>query len=145
MTRRKGSAGQALVEMALVLPVLILIVVAIFDFGRAVFAFNSISNAAREGARIGIVDQSTGSSGALVAAEEAAKQATGLGLDPTDAAQIAVTFPNPGGNCVNPGVGCTIRVEVNYEFEAITPLIGGLVNPIDLVAVTEMPIEAEKP
>ena len=49
--------GQALVEFALVLPILILLLVGIFDFGRAVYAFNTVNNAAREGVRLAIVDQ----------------------------------------------------------------------------------------
>ena len=46
-----------MVEFALVLPVLILLLVGIFDFGRAVYAFNTVNNAAREGVRLAIVDQ----------------------------------------------------------------------------------------
>ena len=55
---RAGSRrGQALVEFALVLPIFILLLVGIFDFGRAIYAYNTISNAAREAVRVGIVDQ----------------------------------------------------------------------------------------
>ncbi len=44
--------GQSLVEFALVLPLFVLILVGIFDIGRAFFAYIAISNAAREGARV---------------------------------------------------------------------------------------------
>ena len=54
---RRQPRGQALVEFALALPILILLLVGIFDFGRAVYAFNTVNNAAREGARVAIVDQ----------------------------------------------------------------------------------------
>src|SRR6187551_3611775 len=54
-TRR--DRGQALMEFALVIPVFLLILVALFDLGRAVFAYNTLTNAAREGARIAIVNQ----------------------------------------------------------------------------------------
>ena len=47
---RRDERGQALVEFALVLPIFILLLVAIFDLGRAVFAYNTLTNAAREGA-----------------------------------------------------------------------------------------------
>src|SRR6188768_107415 len=60
LLRRRDAAsrrGQALVEFALVLPIFILLLVAIFDLGRAVFAYNTLTNAAREGARIAIVNQ----------------------------------------------------------------------------------------
>ena len=56
--RRAGNErGQALVEFALVLPIFVLLLVAIFDLGRAVFAYNTLTNAAREGARMAIVNQ----------------------------------------------------------------------------------------
>ena len=54
---RRQPRGQALVEFALAFPILILLLVGIFDFGRAVYAFNTVNNAAREAARLGIVDQ----------------------------------------------------------------------------------------
>ena len=46
------QVGQSLVEFALILPLFVLIVVGIFDLGRAFFAFIDISNAAREGVRV---------------------------------------------------------------------------------------------
>lgn len=47
--------GQALVEFAIVIPIFILIVVGIFDFGRVVWATSAVTNAAREAARYAIV------------------------------------------------------------------------------------------
>ncbi len=44
--------GQSMVEFALILPLFVLIIIGVFDLGRAFFAFISISNAAREGARV---------------------------------------------------------------------------------------------
>jgi Flp pilus assembly protein TadG len=54
---RARSRGQALMEFALVIPIFLLLVVALFDLGRAVFAYNTLTNAAREGARMAIVNQ----------------------------------------------------------------------------------------
>ncbi|MEO7117701.1 MAG: TadE family protein [Candidatus Limnocylindrales bacterium] len=47
--------GQALVEFALVLPILATLLFGLLDVGRVVWAQDSISNAAREGARFAIV------------------------------------------------------------------------------------------
>ena len=47
----RNERGAALVEAALVLPVLILIVFGITEFGRAMFITNTLNNVAREGAR----------------------------------------------------------------------------------------------
>jgi Flp pilus assembly protein TadG len=54
--RERGrDQGQALVEMALMLPVLVLLLVGIFDLGRAVWLSNSLAMAVREGTRYGVV------------------------------------------------------------------------------------------
>jgi Flp pilus assembly protein TadG len=52
---RERDQGQALVEMALMLPVLVLLLVGIFDLGRAVWLSNSLAMAVREGTRYGVV------------------------------------------------------------------------------------------
>jgi Flp pilus assembly protein TadG len=53
--------GQGLVELALILPVFLLLIMILFDFGRVIYAQNAISNDAREGGRVAIVDASYGS------------------------------------------------------------------------------------
>lgn len=145
--QRSHGRGQALVEFALALPVLLLIFMGLFDFGRAVFAYNSLSNAAREGARVAIVDQTVDGSGVPVGATEAASQATGLGLDPTDATQVQVSYlmPDLSGPCPTRSLGCIAEVTVHYEFRPITPIIGNVIGSIDLNASTQLPIEFTKP
>jgi hypothetical protein len=147
MSRRPGKTrGQALVEFALVLPILLLLMMALFDFGRAVFAFNTVSNAARDGARLAIVDQSQ-TGGVYDAAQAAADQATGLGLDPSDANQIQVRFlmPDLSGTCSVRAIGCIAEVRVQYQYEAVTPIIGSIIGPITLGSTTQLPIEHSKP
>lgn len=144
--RRDRSRGQSLVEMALVLPVLLLLLMGLFDFGRAIFAYNSVSNAAREGARLAIVDQ-TLASGTYLAATEAANQATALGLDPTDVNDVRVRFlmPDLATTCATRGIGCIAEVRVQYEFRAITPIIGAIIGPLTVGATTQIPIERTQP
>ena len=55
--RLEPSRGQALVEFALVIPVFLVILMGTIDLGRAVFAYNSVTNAAREEFRVAIVNQ----------------------------------------------------------------------------------------
>lgn len=52
---KKGSRGQALVEFALIVPVLTVLLVALFDMGRVVWASDSVSHGASEAARFAIV------------------------------------------------------------------------------------------
>ena len=54
--RREGERGTAILEMALLLPVLLLVVLGTIDFGRAVYVHNALANAARDGARFASVD-----------------------------------------------------------------------------------------
>ena len=128
--RRSNERGQSLVETALVLPILLLILMGIFDFGRAVFAFNAVSNAAREAARVAIVNQNT--TGVV---DEGKRAAIGL---PPDAVDVTFTLPDCGGAVA---IGCTARVQVDHEWSAITPIIGSVVGPIQLSSTTEMRVE----
>ena len=52
---RKSEKGQAMVEMALVLPILLLLVGAIVDFGWLFYSQLALNNAAREGARYAVI------------------------------------------------------------------------------------------
>ena len=51
----KNKRGQALVELALVLPLLILLLFGTMEFGRIFHSYLVLTNASREGARAGIV------------------------------------------------------------------------------------------
>jgi Flp pilus assembly protein TadG len=53
--RHGRPKGQALVELALVLPIFLVMLLAIFDLGRVIWAKNALENAAREGTRFAIV------------------------------------------------------------------------------------------
>jgi TadE-like protein len=122
--------GQSLVEVALVLPILLLILLGVFDFGRAVFAFNTVSNAAREAARVAIVDQAP-------SVVEAQGKEAALGLDPS-AVDVAFSITDCPLTVL---IGCTAQVKVDHEWRAITPIIGSVIGPIQLSSTTEMPIE----
>ena len=57
--RKEGRSGAAAVEMALVLPIFMMVVMGIIEFGRAMMVSQLITNAARYGVRLAIVDGST--------------------------------------------------------------------------------------
>lgn len=52
---RAGEGGSNIVEFALVLPLILTITFGLTDLGRAVYDYNTLANAAREGARFGVV------------------------------------------------------------------------------------------
>jgi hypothetical protein len=132
--------GQALVEFALVIPVVLLLIIGLFDLGRAVYAYNSVSNAARTGARVAIVDQTP------EIQQEAIRQAVSLGLAPVE---VAVQFRRPDPNpdpmdnalCASLSIGCVAVVCVQYSYTAATPIIGAIVGPFYVSSVATMPLE----
>ena len=60
--RPRNRRGATLVEFAVVAPVMLLLVLALFEFGRLMMVEQIITNAAREGARRGILEQTTAES-----------------------------------------------------------------------------------
>lgn len=54
-SRRRGERGSNIVEFALILPPFLLLIFGLIDLGRGVYLYNAVANAAREGARYGIV------------------------------------------------------------------------------------------
>ena len=123
-------------EFALIFPIMMLLLVAVFDAGRLVFAYNDITNAARVGARTAIVNQGPG-----VAEAATVSQATSLGLVNSD---VTVTYLEPDllGDCASPyDLGCVAVVSVEFDWQAMTPLIGNLIGPVTLTTETRMPIE----
>jgi Flp pilus assembly protein TadG len=127
--------GTAAVEFALVLPVLLLIVFGIIDFGRALNAQIVLTGAAREGVRLAALGYTNAAIQARVAAAA------------PDLSGVAVTV---AASCA-PGAGPTADAEVNvtYSFSFITPIgaVAGLLGgsgigaPLVLTAQGVMPCE----
>jgi Flp pilus assembly protein TadG len=77
MTPRRSDAdrGQTLVEFALMIPIVVLIMVGLFDLGRVVFTNNTLSDGARDGARHAATDPRT-DAGYCARVDEAVRSAT---------------------------------------------------------------------
>lgn len=140
LRRLDGGRGQGLVEFALIFPVLIVLLLAIFDAGRLVFAYNDITNAARTGARVAIVDQTPG-----VVSDATIAQATSLGLTSGDVT-VSYLQPDLSGPCAVPyHIGCVAQIEVTFRWQAITPVIGNILGPVAITTESSMPIERVYP
>jgi len=105
--RRKGEDGQTLVEFTLVLPIFLLVLFAIVDFGMAFHAWITVTNSAREGARVGSVR-------ATSAEIEQRVRDTATSLDE---AELTVAVTNAGGQ-----PGGSVEVDVSYDYSLMTPL-----------------------
>jgi Flp pilus assembly protein TadG len=101
------EAGVAVVEFALVLPVLLLILLAMLDFGRAFNYWIDETQLASAGARWAIVNRNPASTGSLQ--QYIKSQADTRELK--DGANVTICFPNRTSN-----VGDPVRVTVSYNF-----------------------------
>jgi Flp pilus assembly protein TadG len=130
-----SDRGAAAVEFALLLPVLLLIVFGIIDFGRALNAQVTITQAAREGSRLDALGQPN-----VVSRTQAA--ATGLSGVVVATPSICTTGAGPTANA---------DVKVSYKFSFVTPIAaiaslfgsggGSLGLPLTLTAEGVMPCE----
>jgi Flp pilus assembly protein TadG len=123
-SRGQGMRGQSLVEFALVVPVFLLIVAGMIDFGLALNASITISNAAREGGRLGVLTPD---------ATKIRTQTTNAasGLAGTMTVTVSCTKPS-GSTCTLDGskttgaiAGDTVIVTVDYDYPMIWPLALG--------------------
>jgi hypothetical protein len=141
--RRPRGRGQALAEFALIIPIALLLLLAVFDLGRAVFLYNGLTNAAREGARLAIVNQDPALVGQRVQAATFGGTVTNLG--DTDLVRFRMSQPDddPLANdpCSPIAVGCIAVVTPESSWSLITPIFGSIIGPIDFEARSELPIE----
>lgn len=153
--RGRRAGGQSLVEFALVIPIIVLLVVGFVEVGRAVFAYNTIANAARQGARVAAVNQVNGVTdcdatrpvedpsephwsirGCVIAA------ASTLGLT---TANITVGYSPPPATTLacDPTlhVGCIASVTVTYNYSVSTPFLSMVIGSFTMSQTSRMPIE----
>jgi Flp pilus assembly protein TadG len=158
--------GQSLVEMAMVLPILTFLTFGLVDFGRAYFFQVSVTNAAREGARVGILNIYTGPQTPSCSTSNAyATCPVQTDANITNAVTNELTFsgitPNSVTICpphdssdstsgcpdssdrVDKWIGGTttyyMTVNVKYDFQLYTPLMQQLVgNPIHMSVSVQM-------
>jgi Flp pilus assembly protein TadG len=145
MRRRHAASdardrGSAAVEFALLLPVLLLIIFGVIDFGRAINAQITLTQAAREGARLASLGYTT-------SAVQTRAQNAATGLSPVT---VSVTTSCPTGA----GAGVDAVVQTSYQFSFITP-VGAFASmfgsasfgssTLTLTAKGEMPCETLSP
>ena len=121
--RHGGERGQTLVEFSLILPLFLVLIFALVDFGRAYYSFLLVTNAAREGARAAAVqgDSATIDKQVYGSFCSAASPPSGCALGPTG---VTVTKTNVQG-----ARGTQASVTVAYAFSFVTP-VGNLLGLI---------------
>ncbi len=123
---RGPQRGQALVEFAFVLPVFLLLLAGLADFGVGLFTQMTLANATREGARAATVDPdpTTYQQVALASAEAAAGGLTAANLSVTaTCVQIIPTTPKPCSFSPNTSQrGDGVSITATYPYNWIWPI-----------------------
>ena len=137
--RWRSEDGAQLVEFALVLPMLLLVVLGIAEFGFIFQRYEVLTNAAREGARIAsLPGYSTADVQARVAAYVTAGRVPTTGTNPT-VAVTDVPIPTAPGGPVMTGKRVTVTYQHTYMFlRGIGSWFGATYATVPLRAVSEM-------
>jgi len=138
-SRLRSEGGAELIELAFTLPLLLLVLVGIMDFGFLFQRYEAVTNAAREGARIGVLP---GYQDADITARVNAYLAA-AGLPQAVTPVIARTNVTPGGGAA---AFTVVQVTVNYPYRfiflsPIAALFRGSVGNVTLTAVSAMRTE----
>ena len=134
-----GESGQGLVEFAILLPVLIVLVMGIVEFGLILFNQQVITNASREGARYGIVVRTprrTAGEIDIVVDNYIADHLLSFG---TSAPETAVIPEDTEGS--NFGDDLRVEVSFHYDFLVLPNFVSEWFGGLDLQAQTTMKYE----
>jgi len=125
----RSESGASAVEFALLLPVLMMILFGIIEFGLALYRQSILTNASREGARLGIVQSVPAiTNGQINAAID--NYLTPAGIPPGDVSRIIVA----GGIT---GTPVQVTLTLPYTF-SVLPGLTSVAPLINLTARTEM-------
>lgn len=150
---RKHS-GQSMVEFAVLAPIFFLLLLGTIDLGRAVYIYNTISDAAREGTRAAIPFDNPLPTNAQVLAAVQSKLGGGFTLTPdpcagqpvTSSCPTAPTASNTGYVWYSSGIGSTgrnlVTVKISFLFQPWIPVVrdaagNGVVISAQSTMVTE--------
>ena len=122
-----GDEGAVLVEFAIVVPLFLLLLFGVVEFGWAFYQKLDVRSGANEGARLAAVNYKT------TASPSASDQATQI-VNATCArmgdasSDIKIRITHPSGTAV----GSTFTITVNKQLDSLTGFFGGLIDGRDV-------------
>ena len=116
--RPRGESGQAIVETALVAPILLLLIMAVWEFGRAWNTFQVITDATREGTRISVIANADPTMPTDTVENAIRGRLAGAALNPSLANITKTGFRQ--------GIGVPSIVQVQYPYTF--PIVGYLLS-----------------
>ncbi|BDE07007.1 hypothetical protein WPS_22830 [Vulcanimicrobium alpinum] len=124
------SRGTVLAEFALASVVSFTLLFGIIDFGRALYTYHLVTEAARLGTRYAIVNGATACTGATSPDPMQAfvsGQAPGITASQMTVTTTCATQNGCTSTTTNPPRGCTVTISVTYPFHFLIPLVSTLV------------------
>lgn len=161
MTRcRPRGSGQALVEFALVAPILLVFIFGVLDLGRGIYTYSVVSDVAREGARYAIVHGNLAPGDGMAASGPSttdpsggttvipASKAVAFGIDPSQlivgvcwgsGCTVSNDCTTATSTALSPGTNVPVVVRACYRFQ---PFTGALlhINSISLAAQASLAV-----
>lgn len=138
-----GSPGQALAEMAFVLPILLILVFGIIEMSLAWRTSQIVTNATREGARLAVLPDSV--DGDVNARIESVLSGSGLPTDDVEGFLITLDCRDAEGGddgsmiCEETGNQTVVHTDYPYQFRLLGPLVelaGGQGDRFGLVTIS---------
>jgi TadE-like protein len=116
----RGESGVAIVEFALVLPILLLLILTIFDFGRALNYWADTTHLANEGARMAAVDRVPGGGSSLQSwlrdQADSDELRDGGSMSIADPLEVCVDSDIDGDGVVDVGDPVEVSVSTTYHW-----------------------------
>jgi Flp pilus assembly protein TadG len=107
---RAAERGAALAELAMIVPIMLALLLVVFDFGQGFLAYISVSNGARDGARAAMLDDRACDDAAV---EPSVRTAAQNGAAPLTPLTVNISVPATGR--------CQVRV--TYTYTPILPFV----------------------
>ena len=129
--RGRRQRGSALLEQAIVLPVMLAVLFGAIDMSRALYTYHYVSYIAREATRWASVRSTSLNGGPITQldVQNFVSNTSGMGLDPAQITSTTNWVAPPNGSPACPGgaadqkPGCVVQVTVNYNYKFIFPFL----------------------
>lgn len=133
MKKINHEKGQSLIELAVSLPVILLILLGTIDFGMALFSYSILRDAAQEGALYGSFNPGNTAEienrarNILPRSDEAVFSSP---LDLRDTTQVSIEIDVLGDDCqgATNGVANSLQVNVVYQYPIVMPFAGNIIG-----------------
>lgn len=146
LRQARSEAAQTLAEFAIILPLIIIIIFSLVDLARAMQSYVTIQEGARDGVRYAVTGRIDCASGPQTREDCIRKAVADRVASLNNAGSISATFrswqyptyANPA-TANNAGDQCdAIEVEVNYDYQPMTPIFGSIINNIPMRATERL-------